>query len=121
MSAHTLDYRGTVVPEEDPVWEQVRAQLISLAEQYPVGLRVVHACGRQGTVTLDQAEHVPGLFNGKPAAVCLTGEWREPMVFAHWENEAELTWGVWVPVASIRRGTAPVANRPGNKSRIGGR
>lgn len=121
MSAHTLDYRGTVVPS-GPEWEQVRARLVSLAEQYPVGSRIVHACGRQGAVALDQAEHVPGHFSGQPTTVCLAGDWHdEPLVFAHWENEAELTWGVWVPVARIRRGTAPAANRPGNKARIGGR
>jgi hypothetical protein len=122
MTAHTLDYRGTVV-EDGWLAKTTRQQLRDLAEQFPVGSRIVHACGRQGTVALDQAEHIPGLFNGHPSAVCLGGNQHEPMVFAHWDNEYELTWGVWVPVARIRHGSAPAVNRPGNKARqlIGGR
>ncbi|MGW0993472.1 hypothetical protein ACWD5V_09210 [Streptomyces sp. NPDC002523] len=122
MSAHTLDYRGTVVSDR-PESQEVLTRLAALAAQYPVGSRVAHACGRQGTVALDQPEHVPGLFDGQPSTVCLAGEWQEPMVFAHWQNESDLTWGVWVPVAKIRRGSAPATNRPGNKAKalIGGR
>ncbi|WP_426568166.1 hypothetical protein [Streptomyces canus] len=121
MSARTLDYRGTVVPDQW-AWRQLRDRLGALAEQYPVGLRVTHACGRQGTVALDQPDHVPGLFLGGPVTVCLTGEWHEqPMVFAHWDNDSEITWGVWVPADLVRRGGAPAVNRPGNKARIGGR
>ncbi|QIJ62604.1 hypothetical protein [Streptomyces sp. JB150] len=121
MTARTLDYRGSVVPSSYP-WGETRARLISLAEQFPVGSRIVHACGREGTVALDQPDHVPGMFNGRPTAVCLGGEWHDtPMVFATWDNEYDLVWRVWVPVAKIRRGSAPAVNRPGNKARIGGR
>jgi hypothetical protein len=121
MTARTLDYRGSVVGHS-PQYEFARAQLLSLADQFPVGSRVRHVCGRGGTVALDQPGHVPGLHIGSPTAVCLTGEWfEEPMVFVTWDNEYDLTWRVWVPVAKIRRGSAPAVNRPGNKARIGGR
>ncbi|MGP4085431.1 hypothetical protein [Streptomyces sp. KR55] len=119
MSARTLNYRGRVVSGHGPQDEYARAQLLLLAPQFPPGARIAHACGREGTVALDQPEHVPGVFNGQPTAVCVVDD--EPMVFAHWDNESEITWGVWVPVAKIRRGSAPAVNRPGNKARIGGR
>jgi hypothetical protein len=121
MSASTLNYRGTVVPEQRD-WSQIRERLAMLGQQFPAGLRVIHACGRQGTVAVDQPEHVPGAFDGKPTTVCLTGDWHEtPMVFVTWDNDFELIWRVWVPVAAVRTGSAPAANRPGNKARTGGR
>jgi hypothetical protein len=121
MNARTLAYRGRVVPTGHEWWE-VRDRLQALAQQFPVGSRVVHVGGRGGTVALDQAEHVPGMFDGGVTAVCLGGEWHDvPMVFATWDNEYDLTWRVWVPVAKLRRGTAPAVNRPGNRARIGGR
>ncbi|MET7477948.1 hypothetical protein ABZT17_26775 [Streptomyces sp. NPDC005648] len=122
MTKSTHDYRGTVVDQERRQADPFRVRLTDLADQYPVGARIVHACGRQGTVALDEPPHVPGLFSGKPSAVCLAGEYFErPMVFATWENEHEFTWRVWVPVSKVRLGKAPAINRPGNKARIGGR
>ncbi|MFD4258172.1 hypothetical protein ACFWR9_11215 [Streptomyces sp. NPDC058534] len=123
MSARTLDIRGTVVPDRWD-WGQIRDRLAVLATDYPVGTRVTHRGGREGTIALDQPNHVPGVFNGEPTAVCLTGDWHdEPMVFAHWDNEAELVWGVWVPASSLRGARALVTNRPGikAKARKGGR
>ncbi|WDO09898.1 hypothetical protein ME763_31915 [Streptomyces murinus] len=119
MSARTLDYRGVIV---EPGWltRTSRHELRELAEQFPVGARIVHACGRGGIVALDQPEHVPGVFAGGPTAVCLS-QGGEPMVFAHWENDCGLTWGVWVRADKIRRSAPRAANRPGNKARIGGR
>ncbi|WND34019.1 hypothetical protein RI578_06785 [Streptomyces sp. BB1-1-1] len=121
MTARTLGYRGHVV---EPGWltKTATQQLRELADQFPVGARVTHACGRGGTVALDQPAHVPGLGSGQPTTVCLGGPWHnEPMVFATWDNEADLIWRVWVPVAKLRRGHALVVNRPGNKARKGGR
>lgn len=119
--ARSLDYRGTVVPDQWD-WKQIRDRLSVLAQDYPAGLRVVHACGREGTIALDQPDHVPGAFLGEPTTVCLVGEWHDqPMVFVSWDNEFEFVWSVWVPVAKIRTGRAPAANRPGNKARIGDR
>ncbi|MGW1796861.1 hypothetical protein ACWCQN_12830 [Streptomyces sp. NPDC001984] len=116
-----LDYQGTVLPSGYE-WRQTRERFVALTEQFPVGSRITHACGRAGTVAVDQPAHVPGMFEGRPTAVCLAGEWHDqPMVFAHWDNDSELTWGVWVPVASIRRGSVLAANRPANKARVGGR
>lgn len=121
MSARPPGYRGRVV-DSDWMARTTRDQLKALADQFPVGVRVVHAGGREGTVALDQPCHVPGLFAGGPTTVCLGGEWRNvPMVSVTWDNEADLVWRVWVPVDKIRRGSAPAVNRPGNKSRIGGR
>ncbi|GAB2714822.1 hypothetical protein [Streptomyces bullii] len=121
MSARTLDVRGSVVGD-GPQYELARTQLLALADQFPVGSRVRHVCGREGTVALDQPGHVPGLHFGHPTAVCLMGRWLDtPMVFVTWDNEYDLTWRVWVPVSKIRRGAAPAVNRPGNKARIGGR
>ncbi|MFI5973600.1 hypothetical protein [Streptomyces sp. NPDC051452] len=123
MSALTLDWRGTVMPDgKGPEGNAVRARLRELAEQHPVGSRVVHACGRQGTVAVDQPQHVPGLFTGEPSAVCLAGKAHDqPMVFVHWDNDSGLTWGVWVRADKIRRSAPRAANRPSNKARIGGR
>lgn len=123
MTARTHDYRGRVL---EPGWlsKTTQAQLDELAAQYPAGARVTHACGRGGTVAVDQPVHVPGLFTGRPTTVCLGGPWHsEPMVFVTWDNEADLVWRVWVPVARIRRAHAPAVNRPGNKAvtRKGGR
>lgn len=121
MSASTLKLRGRVV-EDGWLAKTTRTQLHELAEQFPVGSRVHHACGRAGRVALDQPEHVPGTFNGHPTAVCLGGRYRhEPMVFVTWDNEFEFVWRVWVPASKIRSGRAPAVNRPGNKARIGGR
>lgn len=121
MSARTLGYRGNVV-ESRWLAMTTREQLRELADRYPVGARITHIGGRGGTVALDQPSHVPGLFDGRPTTVCLGGPWQsEPMVFATWDNEYDLVWRAWVPVAMIRRGHAPAVNRPGNKARIGGR
>jgi len=121
MSAPTLGYRGTVVPDRWD-WKQVSDRLAVLAKEFPTGLSVVHACGRHGTVALDQPDHVPGVFDGKPTSVCLLGEWHDqPMVFVTWDNEYELVWRVWVPTSKILLGRAPAVNRPGNKARSGGR
>lgn len=118
MTARTSEYRGHVV---DDHWmaRSTRRQLRELADEFPVGSRIVHACGREGTVALDQPEHVPGVFDGHPTAVCLLRG--VPMVFAHWDNESGLVWGVWVPAAKLRQAKAPAVNRPGNKALIGGR
>ncbi|MER5909529.1 hypothetical protein ABT124_03235 [Streptomyces sp. NPDC001982] len=129
MSALTIDYRGEVAPApregEPDGWEETRAHLAQLAEQFPVGARITHSCGRPGTVVVDQPDHVPGRFDGQPSAVCLAGPWHDTeMVFAHWDNDLELTWGVWVPVDTVRRSATLAANRPGNRSRralVGGR
>lgn len=121
MNGRTPSTRGRVV---EPGWlsKTTREQLRELADQYPVGSRVAHVGGRGGTVALDQPDHVPGLFSGQPTTVCLGGHRHdEPMVFATWDNEADIIWRAWVPVDRLRRGTAPAANRPGNKARIGGR
>ncbi|WP_406168986.1 hypothetical protein [Streptomyces sp. NBC_00996] len=121
MTARALNYRGAIVPD-GPKWVTYRAHLAELAVQFPVGTRIVHACGRAGTVALDQPVHVPGMFDGEPSAVRLQGEWHDqPMVFASWENEHEFTWGVWVPADQVRRTSAVSANRPGNRARAGGR
>ncbi|MET9158234.1 hypothetical protein ABZX56_10940 [Streptomyces parvulus] len=117
MSARTADIRGTIVPDSWD-WGQIRDRLAALATEYPVGMRVTHLGGREGTVALDQPDHVPGVFSGKPTAVCLMGDWHdEPMVFAHWDNEAEIVWGVWVPASTLRGTRAPAINRPGNKAK----
>ncbi|MGW4889646.1 hypothetical protein [Streptomyces murinus] len=119
MSARTLDHQGLA---DEPGWLVPDvAELRALAERFPVGSRIVHACGRGGIVALDQPEHVPGVFEGGPTAVCLSRGDLEPMVFAHWENDCGLTWGVWVRADKIRRSAPRAANRPGNKARIGGR
>lgn len=121
MNARTLDYRGRIV-ESGWLARSTRQQLEDLAEQFPVGSRIVHVGGRRGTVALDQPQHVPGLFSGAPAAVCLGGPYGdEPMVFATWDNACDIVWRVWVPVFKVRAGRAPAVNRPGNKARIGGR
>ncbi|MCQ9178735.1 hypothetical protein KMT30_06755 [Streptomyces sp. IBSBF 2953] len=120
MSARTLDFRIHVVAD-DWLALATRIELTKLAEEFPVGSRVRHACGREGTVALDQPEHVPGRFDGKPTAVCLAGPDDEPMVFVTWDNEYELVWRVWVPVSKVRSRQAPAVNRPGNTARIGGR
>ncbi|SHI65327.1 hypothetical protein [Streptomyces sp. 3214.6] len=121
MSARTLDFRIHVVAD-DWLAMATRAQLHDLAEQFPVGVRVRHACGREGTVALDQPEHVPGTFDGHPTAVCLAGpSGTEPWLFVTWDNEYDLVWRVWVPVSKISKGRAPAVNRPGNTARIGGR
>lgn len=121
MTARTLHYRGTVVGDgQQGAFD--RAELLALVEQYPVGTRVRHACGREGVVALDQPEHVPGLHLGDPAmtAVCLSSD-GEPMVFVSWDNEYDLVWRVWVSADKLRTGAAPAVNRPGNRSTIGGR
>ncbi|MGW0574800.1 hypothetical protein ACWD25_02290 [Streptomyces sp. NPDC002920] len=118
--AMRIDYHGHIV-ENDWLTKTTRQQLHDLAERFPPGTRVVHACGRKGTVALDQPAHVPGVFSGHPTSVCLTRRRLEPMVFATWDNEYDFIWRVWVPVAQIRTGRTPAVNRPGNKARIGGR
>ncbi|MEU1596151.1 hypothetical protein ABZ468_25660 [Streptomyces sp. NPDC005708] len=122
MSALQIDYRGTVVPRpsdgEPDGWETVRAHLTVLADQFPVGARIAHQCGRQGTVVVDQPDHVPGVFDGKPTAVCLAGPSRVGMVFAHWDNDDEFVWGAWVPADRVRRSASLAANRPGNSARL---
>ncbi|MFJ8153878.1 hypothetical protein [Streptomyces sp. NPDC094468] len=121
MTARTLHFRGTVIGD-GPTEAFDRAELLDLVEQYPVGVRVRHACGREGVVALDQPEHVPGLHLGDPALTAVSlGADHEPMVFVTWDNEYDLVWRVWVPATQIRVGSAPAVNRPGNKSRIGGR
>ncbi|MFJ4735214.1 hypothetical protein ACIP6V_23570 [Streptomyces sp. NPDC088770] len=121
MTARTLDFRGydaSVRPHDT----DRRQHLLELAEKFPVGARVVHACGREGTVVADHPVHVPGAYYGRHTAVCLGGDFHHvPMVFVSWDNDQGLTWRVWAPVAKIRRGTATAVNRPGNKTRIGGR
>lgn len=120
MSAHTLDQRGYDAGTR-PHDTDRRKQLLELAEKFPVGTRVVHAGGREGTVVADQPVHVPGVYYGS-TAVCLGGKYRDvPMVFVSWDNDQGLTWKVWAPVAKIRRGHAPAVNRPGNTARTGGR
>ncbi|MFJ4551023.1 hypothetical protein ACIP4X_17650 [Streptomyces sp. NPDC088817] len=123
MTARTPEFRGRIV-EDGWLAKNTRQELRDLADQFPVGSRVVHECGRQGTVALDQPVHVPGVFDGGPTAVCLSRGRLEPMVFVSWDNDEGLTWRVWAPVAKIRRSAAPAVNRPGNKARvarIGGR
>lgn len=121
MSATPTEYRGTVLPTTLK-WREVHDELRALRAHFPVGSRIVHACGREGTVALDQPVHVPGFFDGQPTAVCfadVSGGRR--MVFAHWDNDSEITWGVWVPTGKVRLAAASAANRPGNKALIGGR
>lgn len=113
--AHRLDWRGTVTTDDEQL-----LKLAGLAVLFPVGARVVHVFGRQGTVALDQPAHVPGLFDGDPTAVCLSPI-GTPMVYAHWDNTSEIRWGVWVRADLVRRATATAVNRPGNKARSGGR
>lgn len=120
MSARTLYQPGLAV-EDGWLSEVTRLELRGLAERFPAGTRVRHASGREGTVALDQVAHIPGRHLGVPASVCLRIEDDEPMVFAHWDNDQGLNWGVWVPIAQVRRGSAPAVNRPGNKARTGAR
>ncbi|MFJ1581602.1 hypothetical protein [Streptomyces sp. NPDC088182] len=42
-------YRGTVVDTDE-----IHAELDVLARLYPLGIRVRHACGREGVVTFDR-------------------------------------------------------------------
>ncbi|MFI1767458.1 hypothetical protein ACH41H_36165 [Streptomyces sp. NPDC020800] len=120
MSTRTLDYRGRIV-ESGWLAKASRDQLRELAEQFPAGMRVRHSCGREGTVAVDQPVHVPGVFGGQPTTVCLSRGRLQPMVFAHWDNEAELIWGVWVPVSAIRAGRTLAVNRSGNRAKAGAR
>ncbi|MGW6292429.1 hypothetical protein [Streptomyces sp. NPDC055058] len=123
MTPHTLAPGGRILPSGHD-WFEHRDLLTQLAGQYPAGSRVVHGCGREGTVAVDQPAHVPGMFLGQPTTVCLGGPWHNvPMVFVTWDNEADLVWRVWVPVAKLRKGKALAANRPGNTARTvkGGR
>ncbi|MFF9238447.1 hypothetical protein ACF1AY_16145 [Streptomyces sp. NPDC014776] len=115
MSART-PYQHSLAVEDSWLSEMTRRELRDLAERFPAGARIRHARGREGTVALDQVAHIPGRHLGVPASVCLQDG--EPMVFAHWDNDQGLLWGVWVPVALVRHGSAvPAANRPGNKAR----
>ncbi|MFI6248973.1 hypothetical protein [Streptomyces sp. NPDC051016] len=123
MTTRTLHFRGRVVGD-GAADAYDRARLLALAEQFPVGTRVRHLCGREGVVALDQPEHVPGLHLGDPAmtAICMNDDAdMGPMLFVSWENEYDLVWRVWVPVHRIRIEAAPAVNRPGNRSVIGGR
>lgn len=124
MTAPTLDFQGTMIsPDGDDLeHDSFRVQLLDLARVFPVGSRVQHACGRGGYVTLDQPVHVPGYFLKRQTAVCLAGpDGDMPMVFVSWDNEYEFVWRVWAPFHLLRPSAAPVINRPGNMSRIGGR
>ncbi|MFF9097624.1 hypothetical protein ACF1AX_31440 [Streptomyces sp. NPDC014802] len=120
MSARIPGPHGHTV-EDGWLSDMSRRELRDLADQFPAGARIRHACGREGTVALDQVAHIPGAHLGAPSSVCLRAEDGEPMVFAHWDNDQGFNWGVWVPVAQVRHGSAPALNRPGNTAWIGGR
>lgn len=116
MSA--LDYRGRQVPSSY-AWRDTQSHLAFLAEQYPVGARVVHEGGREGTVAPDQPCHVPGMFGSRSTAVCLAGQFHEtPMVFVSWDNADGLVWRAWAPIAKVRRTAVPAVNRPGNRATV---
>lgn len=116
--AMKLDWRGYDAGSRLHDTER-RAHLLALAQQFPEGARIVHAGGREGTVTPDQPVHVPGAFHGL-ATVCLAGEWRDqPMVFAHWDNDEGFdSWGVWVSVDTVCRVASPAVNRPANRASV---
>lgn len=113
MAARLLGYRGTVVDSGD-----IKSELAALAELHPLGSRIRHACGREGTVTLDQPAHVPGFFDGKPTAWCYENQdSNRAWIFASWDNERGLdSWLVWVPMdkvqpANVRR-AVPTVQHP---------
>lgn len=91
-------YRGIVIDTDS-----MRADLAVLAKLMPLGTRIRHQCGREGTVTLDQPPHVPGAFDGRPTAWCLTDEYTgEAMVCASWENTLGFRWICWVRLDAVQ-------------------
>ncbi|MFF4548648.1 hypothetical protein ACFY1J_31185 [Streptomyces sp. NPDC001406] len=114
--AMKLDWRG-IVTADDELLRRVAA----LAVQFPVGCRIESIrSGREGTVRADEPVHVPGYFDGDPTAVCLS-RIGTPMVFAHWDNEEGITWGVWVPADTVHRVPSRAVNRPSNRAQTGAR
>ncbi|WP_137991212.1 hypothetical protein [Streptomyces vilmorinianum] len=103
-------YRGTVVRTDE-----IRTELGVLARLHPLGTRVRHACGREGTITLDQPPHVPGTFDGRPTARSFADTSNgAAMVCASWDNEFGFDrWIVWVPMESVRTVERQRVNRPG--------
>ena len=118
MSARTLDYQGYDAGTR-PHDSERRHHLLVLAAQFPQGSRVAHVAGREGTVVPDQPVHVPGAYYA--TTVCLGGEFHHiPMVFVSWDNDADLTWRAWVPVAKLRSRPEATVNRPGNRATVAG-
>ncbi|MFK0172672.1 hypothetical protein ACIQU5_28135 [Streptomyces sp. NPDC090306] len=123
MSARISDYRGTVIPADNPAMLPWRNLLRTLATRFPPGTRVRHVEGRTGTVVRDHAAHVPGAHLGEASTVCLSGDLlsslAEAMVFVSWDNGSEITWRMWVPATSVTLAGESTANRPSNTATVG--
>ncbi|MEO3978836.1 hypothetical protein [Streptomyces sp. CAU 1734] len=94
--------------------EEMKTKIGVLADMYPVGLRVIHGCGRKGRVVLDEPVHVPGVFHGKPTAWCFSDmRTGNAMVCVAWDNEFGFDrWLVWVPLHKVRPIRGQRENRP---------
>ncbi|MEV7422820.1 hypothetical protein [Streptomyces sp. NPDC091212] len=113
MTRSTYGYRGVVL--DIPT---VRAELRVLERMHPLGSRIRHVGGRQGTVTLDQPAHVPGTFDGRATAWCLTsGTTAEALICAAWDNDQGIRWIGWVPLAKL----SPATPQPIRRNTPGGR
>ncbi|MEV6791319.1 hypothetical protein AB0M87_04805 [Streptomyces sp. NPDC051320] len=138
MSTELLGYKGTVVDTDD-----MRTQQAVLEGMFPLGTRVRHACGRLGTVSIDEPAHVPGAFDGKPTAwafariddcPCATGgatakcspracfpAMGEAMICVNWDNNRGFDkWLVWAPLSLVQAvKVTRHENRPANANGTG--